>query len=103
LAAACGSTPWVFAPSVSTTMTSAAYAFAGRVAGDLDAGRRHGRVDVRDRVDRGEDRLADRGAAGGRQVRQRVQQRLVSSVGGTRTPAIPANATSPIRAPPAAP
>ena len=38
---------------------------SSRVAGDARAGPRDRRVDVRDRVDRGEDRLPDRGSPGG--------------------------------------
>jgi len=100
LAAVCGSTPWVFAPSVSTTMTSAAYAPpAGSPGTSTPVGETDGSMSAIASI---EVRIACPIAVPREVVRSgsAASSAAVSVVGGTRRPAIPPKATSPIRAPP---
>src|SRR6185437_1745169 len=99
-AAISGSTPWLFAPSVSTTIASSAYPAPPPSLGRAPVGAMEGSACA---MASSEVRMAWPIAVPREVVRPSSARSsvCVSCVGGTRRPAVPAKATRPMRGPPA--
>ena len=103
-AATRGSTPVVAAPSVSSTTTSGTYLLANRSLALLVGSRRTVLGAIcgftrAQRVDRGEDPVADRGPDRGAEAVDGVVEPVTVVVGGTTICATAANTTMPRRVP----